>query len=202
MGIIGKSDLDGDELSQILAEHSGVLHIYLEKHIPRTLASQIAADDVLQEVWIAAFRSIEVREWMRRRDLATWLRTTAQRKLLDAIKAAARIKRGGPAHQTWFGSGDHPIDRRAESRTPSKEMALREISHAVRLAILNLPTAQRAAMLHHVDGLSLDRIAQRMSKTKAAVRGLLFRGMQFLRHHFSDHGTFLLSLSPYFFRRN
>ena len=59
-------------------------------------------------------------------------------------------------------------------------MAEEELRLAIALACL--PDAQREAIeMHHLKGLSLEQISQRMNKTKGAVAALIFRGTSKLR---------------------
>jgi RNA polymerase sigma-70 factor (ECF subfamily) len=49
-------------------------------------------------------------------------------------------------------------------------------------ALKELPDAQReAVMLHHLQGLTLDRVAGHLGRSSAAVAGLIKRGLKHLR---------------------
>jgi RNA polymerase sigma-70 factor, ECF subfamily len=54
-------------------------------------------------------------------------------------------------------------------------------------ALATLPETQRKAVeLHHLQGCSLDEIARNLGVTKAAVAGLLHRGLKNLRQRLDE----------------
>jgi RNA polymerase sigma factor (sigma-70 family) len=70
----------------------------------------------------------------------------------------------------------------AKQRTPSREVSVKEATHAVRIALSSLPEKRRQAIwMRHIEGKSLAEIAQAMRKTNPAVNSLLFNGLRQLR---------------------
>ena len=53
-----------------------------------------------------------------------------------------------------------------------------------------LPAEQRKAVeLHHLKGWSLGEVAEHMGRSRAAVMGLVFRGIKKLREHLDEKGS-------------
>ena len=184
----GNGGLSASELQLMLMERAERLHEYIEWKIPESLQGQMSADDVIQEVWIAAFRGLPDFRADNSGAFDRWLTRIADRKLLDAIRMSRRVKRGGR----------HCIERGAQrkrtsclelfariscgQRTPSSEEAAREAVHAVRIALGALPDKYRQAItLCHLDGQTRADIARTMRTSPSAVHGLLYRAMVKLR---------------------
>ncbi len=182
---------------ELMARAEG-LRRYVQAKIPAKYHSTIAAEDVLQEVWIAAHRSFSRYVSNRPDGFDRWLWGIADHKLIDALKTAGRLKRGGHVHVEHAGFGRRQsltdlFGRVAGSgRTPSREVAAREVAHAVQIALGRLPEDWRTAIrLRYLEGKSLAEIAHAMQKTEAAVNGILFRALRELRTRLGDLAKFL-----------
>jgi RNA polymerase sigma factor (sigma-70 family) len=67
----------------------------------------------------------------------------------------------------------------AHGRSPSRSFARHEAIQAVQIGLASLPDEQREAIrLRFISGKSLEDVAAMMGCTKAAVRGLIYRGKQ------------------------
>ena len=57
-------------------------------------------------------------------------------------------------------------------------------------ALAELPAEQRKAVeLHHLKGWSLGEVAEHMGRSRAAVMGLVFRGIKKLREQLEEKGS-------------
>ncbi len=123
-----------------------------------------AADDCFQETFIAALRA-----YPRLKDasnLRAWLFTIAHRKAIDAHRA--RSRRAVPVEEL----PEQPV----HERTPLDGEP--ELWHAVR----ELPTKQRAAVLHrYVNDLAYVDIGQVMGCSEDAARRSVHEGLKKLR---------------------
>ena len=78
-----------------------------------------------------------------------------------------------------------PVERPVVAQ-PSGRSATRSCSALAR-GLATLPEGQRRAVeMHHLQGRSLVEIAEALGTTKAAVAGLLHRGLKALRVRLSD----------------
>ncbi len=165
---------------------------------PIELQHVISAEDVLQEVWIAAFRGLPGFRPQGEDAVDRWLTRIAQRAMINAVKAWGRVKRGGRRRQV------HRDPDRASSladlfarvaspgRTPSSEAAVTEAVDAVQVALASLPPARREAIwMRYIEGQLPEAIAKTMNKTPGAVNGLLFHGLRQLQERLGDAGKFL-----------
>jgi RNA polymerase sigma factor (sigma-70 family) len=189
--------LDGAVLQAHLTASAPMLKRYLQARIPRELSSVIAVDDVLQEIWVAAFRGSDGFRPNGPNALDRWLTTIANRKLLDQLKAARRLKRGGDVRIL------HGLQRRrssvlgllervcADGRTPSSDASLREASRSIENALREMPDSRRSALtMRYIEGRPPQEIAEVMNKTESAVNSLLYHGLRDLRSRLGRAGRF------------
>lgn len=192
-------DPQAADLSAALVARVGALRSYVEEKIPQRLRATISPDDVLQDVWLSANRAISGFRPDGPNALDRWLMTIVNNRLLDALRAARAVKRGGDSRQV------READRRMLSfcslfsrlrspgKSPSRELRTEEAAHLVRTSLATLSDEVRSAIeLRFVDGLPLRDVATRMGKSESAVHSLIFRGLRRLRtivgkaeHHLS-----------------
>ena len=176
----------------LLPRIEGLRH-FVERKIPRRFRPTICADDVLQDVWVAAYRTFPDFRPEGSNAVERWLTTIAARKLIDAFRAARCLKRAGSDRLQRDGdarltSCSHLFaNLRSPQRTPSREVHAAEAGHVILilLNVLNEPRRQ-AIKLHYIDGRSRAEIAREMGKTEAAVNSLLFHGLRQLRDLLGD----------------
>ncbi|MHC4090114.1 MAG: RNA polymerase sigma factor [Planctomycetota bacterium] len=190
------------ELDRHLLHNADRLRRYLTPKIPPGLRGQVSADDVLQDVWLAAFKGVADFQAQGQDCFDRWLTRLAQRKLTDACRRARSSKRGGKAATLRNADGRLSSfgalwDRvTSPERTPSRAVSAKEAAQAVLAALGTLPQPHRRAMrLCYIEGRSIAETARAMAKTPAAVNSLLFRGRRHLRKrlgragkYFSDSG--------------
>lgn len=183
------SGLSEQELEALLLEHTPMLHRYVKSRIPKKLTASIAAEDVLQEVWIAAFKGRHGFRDLGDHSFERWIITIAGHKLVDFLKAAFALKRFGGR----VDAGQEPANRSSTTlipmntlpdahRSPSGEISVKESVEAIRRALTGLADDRaRAIRLRHIEGLSISQIAAAMGKTINAVSSLLFHGRRDLK---------------------
>lgn len=135
----------------------------LARFVNRQLAGDTrAADDVLQEAYLAAYRAILA--GARPEHLRPWLYTIARNQ-------ACNVRRSRKPTT--------PVDESALAAVASCPVRAAEQGERIEWligAISDLPARQRAALVEHVfEGRSYDEIAQRQQTTIAAVKTLMHR---------------------------
>lgn len=180
-----------------LMSRADSLRRYVEAKIPSRLRRTVSSDDILQDIWITAVRSVADVRPHGPDDLDRWLTRVAQRRIADAIRRAGAAKRGGrdaimyDRRQTssFVDLFSHVSGREG---TPSREVSTKEAVHAVQIALAALPEDYRIAIeLRYLEGNSQEEIAKLMHKTRPSVNSLLFRGMRKLRELLEPVGRFL-----------
>ena len=86
---------DSAALGGLLFEAYDPLRASIAAKIPRQLAAEVDVDDILQNVFVEAFKHIRAFVPQTETSFEHWLTKIAQNKLLDAIKHRQAAKRGG-----------------------------------------------------------------------------------------------------------
>jgi RNA polymerase sigma-70 factor (ECF subfamily) len=154
----------------------------------RLLLDREAAEDVVQETFLSAFRQIE--RFEPRPSLAAWLNTIALR---TASKAASRqrarpktsldapVARAGSAGDTWDGD---PLALADPDPTADPQAAVEaaDLRREVGVAIAALPFKYRSAVvLRHVMGLDYAEAARALDIPLNTFKSHLLRGTKQLR---------------------
>lgn len=183
--------IDGNHaaMQQLLLAQSAEVARFIESRLPRKIRSTVDTDDILQQTFIDAIRSVKRFKPQQDGTFLGWLKLIAERRLQDSVKAAQRAKRGGDFNRVQRPkiTQSHSIDDivnllSAGSHSPSKSVARHEAVHAVQVAIQRLPDDYRRAVeLRLLEGRSLDETAAAMNRTPRAVQGLVDRAKRKMR---------------------
>lgn len=134
------------------------------------------AEDMSQEVFIEAFRSIH--KFRGEANLKTWLYRISVNKSLEAIRKSNRQKRKG---DTMSISNEMEVGSERFYH-PGVVLEQKERSAILFDAIRQLPENQQAAFtLHKVEGLSYEEIAKILDKSVASVESLMHRAKHNLK---------------------
>jgi RNA polymerase sigma factor (sigma-70 family) len=172
--------LDSLEFMQAVAAQTESLRTYIERRIPPAHQALLGADDVLQEVLLRAFVRSRDEGLPEIQSLDAWLRSIADRRLVDVLRLVHAGKRGGNRSPEQ----NHSILEGvvAPGRTPSGDVAAGENESIVLAAIASLPEAERR-VIHgrYLEGQPYIQIASDMGKSLPAIQGHLVRGLRRLR---------------------
>jgi RNA polymerase sigma factor (sigma-70 family) len=164
--------LQSDEklVALIRRGHHGAFEALVQRYQPRLLAfcrhmlsSREDAEDVLQEVFAAAFNAICADE--RPINARPWLYRIARNRCLN------HLRRPQPAGQDSM----DVFERDGGTSTADTVHKREEFRHIV-CDVQELPETQRTALLlREIDALSYDQIAEAMDTTVPSVKSLLVR---------------------------
>jgi RNA polymerase sigma-70 factor (ECF subfamily) len=168
---------------------------YIEQHVPKPLASVVQPQDVLQDVYVEAFRRIGHFTSEDETSVFRWLVTIARNHMSMLVRRHRAQKRGGK-HEHHPQGGESLVLRLAEvadqRRTPSRSAAAHEFALAVEGALERLPASQaRAIRLRYFDGLTPAEVARTMGTTPGAVYMLFQRGLQLLRQELRSASLYI-----------
>lgn len=183
--------LDPVLLRRLLLRYGDELEAFIAARIPKPLRGVLPTEDVLQEVWTAAFRHLNEFRPAFEGGLLRWLQIIASRKLCDAIRSETSKKRGGlginivqgRSFRTTMMAKLGGIFKRTE--TPSRQMSVEETERAVQVAIASLPEQHAEAVRMTIEGRSRREIARALNKPTSAVNWLVYSGMSTLRRKLS-----------------
>lgn len=177
---------DTAALERLLLSHYDRLAGEVSRKLPDELRGLIAADDVLQEAFVVAFREICGFVSQRPNSFYAWLATIAQHRLFDLVKAQRAAKRGGGRIALGEGAKS-PEDSlvgllevlNIHEHTPSRSVARHEAVTAVQVGLAGLKEDYREALrLRYLEGLPVADVAARLGRTEHAVHMLCHRGLQ------------------------
>jgi RNA polymerase sigma-70 factor (ECF subfamily) len=170
-----------------------VLHLLARLHLDGRLRGKIDPSDVVQETLLRAHRCQEQCQGRSDAERAGWLRrimanllAEQARRFLDVDKRDARREwsLGNALTRSSVRLEDLLV---ADQSSPSERVDRAERLGRLARAVERLPEEQRSAVEQkYLLGLSLPEIAARMDKTRAAVAGLLRRGLEGLRQMLRD----------------
>lgn len=192
---------DGDEqaFEVLVGRHaSGMLRV------ARTyVASEAAAEDVVQDTWVAVMRGLD--QFEGRCSLKTWLyRILINRAKSSGIGARQTVQMGALAELADEGSTVAPERFRSETdprwlgewstpprswqRDPQTQVIGAELLQHLLAAIDVLPALQRrVVMLRDVEGMSADETVRLLGLSAGNQRTLLHRGRANLRRSLEDY---------------
>ena len=167
---------DREAFDRLLARFQGRLRSTVESWSRFQLGAKIEVDDLLQESFVRAFRSLERFEWQGDDSFFRWLCGIVKRALAQAIQEQ-RTGHGTGNHSSVACSGptQAKISRRVE-RFERLEEALQSLT----------PEYREVLLLSRVEGLKTKEIAARMNRSPNAVKHLIARALRALRSRFGD----------------
>ncbi len=160
----------------LVALHTQQLLTRIQKRIGPELREKLEPEDVLQETFLRAFRSLKDFHWEGERSFQRWLDGISMNFILHSARAHGRKKK-------------YRISREPEATDPSPSRQERRNERFDRLkkSVNDLsPDYRTVIQLSRIEGLKIDEIAERMHRSPSAVRNLLFRAMRQLKESFGD----------------
>jgi RNA polymerase sigma-70 factor (ECF subfamily) len=151
------------------------------------LKGKLDASDVVQQTLLQAHANLEQFRGQSEAEMAAWLRQILANVLAGSVRTFATEARDVVREQSLEAGLEESAARlevwlAADQSSPSQRVIRFEQLARLAAALAELPPDQREAIeLHHLQGCSVAEAARRMERTKPAVIGLLFRGLQKLR---------------------
>jgi len=156
------------------------------------LQAKVDASDIVQQTLLEAHRDRDQFRGQTEAERLTWLRAI----LANVLAAAARRFSAGVRELDRERSLEAEVDLSssrlecllaADQTSPSAGTVRGEDVLQLARAMACLPPDQRRVVeLHHLKGLTLDEVADLIGRTRPAVAGLLFRGLNKLRKLLPD----------------
>lgn len=195
---------DADALHRLLVHYYDILRRKIDAQIDGRLQRYFEADDVLQDAYAAAFRSIGACQFDGPGGFYAWLEAIAFEKLRTAERDLRRKKRdiARERHPDSFAaagtsSTSYPdLFARLTSgqSTPSRQLAKREVGAAIVSSLARLSEQQRAVIrMRFLEDRPVAEIASVLGKSDDAIYMLCYRGLKSMQEHLGSISRHLYS---------
>ncbi|MCH7701659.1 MAG: sigma-70 family RNA polymerase sigma factor [Planctomycetes bacterium] len=189
--------IDGQTLRTLLREHEPKLYRRIRRKLAIHTQSVIAPEDILQEIWTAAFLRLTSGNWDSIAGFERWLTYVTSSKVNAWMRRFKTAKWPGSARLSSAGDAHKVVDRLpgarmpAPEQTPSREAAAHEAADAINKGIDGLPPQRRNVVrMRYLEGQSLAEIAKACKISVSTVRVHLYRGIRQLRKELGHAGKF------------
>ncbi len=163
------------------------LRVLAQMQIDPRLQGKIDLSGVVQQTLLEAHQGWEQVQAQGLAQKTAWLRRILANNLSDEIRKFGTAKRDRKREQSLEDALNQSSARlecllASDQSSPSEGVQRQEQAIRLAAAMADLPEAQREALvLQHWHGWTLAQIADHMGRSRAAVAGLLKRGLQKLR---------------------
>lgn len=163
------------------------LHLLARLQWNPRLRAKMDASDIVQQTLLQAHQGLKQFRGQSQAELIAWLRQILARNLANAARDLGRAKRNVARERSLEAALTESSGRldawlAAEQSSPSQQADRNEQSLRLSEALLNLPEAQREALvLHYFQGWTVAAISGQLERSTTAVVGLLHRGLKQLR---------------------
>jgi RNA polymerase sigma-70 factor (ECF subfamily) len=177
-----------------LEEYRDYLRLLARTQLGPRLQAKLDASDVAQQAILQAHQARRQFRGTTEAEKLAWLRAILANVLAAVTRQfAARIRDVGRERSL---EGDLELSASrleclfaADQTSPSQRAVRCEELLRLAAALTRLPEDQRQVVeMHHLKGLPVADVAEQMGRTRAAVVGLLFRGLKKLRQLLREGG--------------
>ena len=181
-------DTDAAQVALVLGGDPDAFRVLVERHSRRLfrLAYRMSgnehdAEEIVQDAFLRAYRRLD--RFESRSNFGTWLYRICANCALDRMrKQKSEDSRREPVAETEDGPAD-PLETAPSTDPGPDRLAISgELGAGVRKAMESLSATERAAfVLRHVDGSSIEEIAETLVLSIGATKNTVFRAVQKLR---------------------
>ena len=141
------------------------------------------AEDVTQEVFVKVYEGLN--DFRREAKISTWIYRITITTALDFEKQKNRQKRGGLLKRVF---GGKEADAKPDFYHPGVALDKKEDAAVLFLAMKKLPEKQKTAfLLHKIEGLTNNEIAEILSISLQAAESLQVRAKSNLRNYLKEY---------------
>lgn len=181
---------DRQALQRLLLAHYDRVRLTVQSVLPPKLKPEIAEDDLIQEAFAEAVRSLPTLSSDDPRAFRKWLNKIAKRRAINQVRTRLARKRGGAhPHEPLYpgesggdlASGLVPLLGRSH-RSPRSALAHAEQLEHLQLLLGSLESKQREVLyLRFSDQMPYEQIAVRLNTSKEAAQMVCFRALRILK---------------------
>ena len=191
---------DREAFDKLAERYRSRLQSFAKLRIKRDLLERVEIDDVLQEIYLRAFQSLEQFEWRTDGCFYRWLAGIGRHVIQNLTRYHIQTEKRNPGREVpWRQDcpGGDVLDLgnllQAKGTSPSNAMRRNERFEHLAKSLGQLSEDHREVLiLARVEGLSTNEIAQRMGRSPAAVSMLVLRALRELKAIFGSTDSFHL----------
>ena len=179
-------------LAQVINDYRAYLTLLARAQKHRYLQAKFDDSDLVQETCLQAHQSFQQFNGTSEAEFMQWLRKIMAHTAAKMIRHYSQQKRNvNVEHQLEQGLNQSSLNLgdllASPGSSPSQRAMRRERAKVFADALSVLKTEYReVVILHYIEGLSMDEVAQRMGRSANAVQKLWARAIVQLRHALTD----------------
>ena len=175
---------EAEPATRPVEDYRDYLHLLARLQLDPRLQGKVDPSDVVQQTLVKAHQHRDQFRGASAAELAGWLRRILANTLVDAARKFGRevdlvhsleqaVNDSSARMEAWLA---------AEQSSPSEIAQRQEMLLRLAGALARLPEDQRRVVeLHHLMGLTIADVAGQVGRSRPAVVGLLYRGLNRLR---------------------
>jgi len=181
------NDGDADALQHLLIRCHAKLAPVTQRLLGPTLRRRHDPEDVIQDAFVAAFRTAGRYRFETLGVLEAWLRRVVENRVADLHRAVRTRKRDARREESLppAATSSYPdlaARLAATDSTPSRRAVRKETMAILLTSLARLPDDQRVAVrLRFLEGRSVSEVAAELGKSEDNVYSLTYRGLRSLR---------------------
>jgi RNA polymerase sigma-70 factor, ECF subfamily len=178
-----------------LEEYRDYLRLLARTQLGSRLQAKLDASDIAQQAILQAHQAQAQLRGTTEAEKLAWLRAILANVLAAAMRRFETKARDITRERSLEGDLELSSSRleclfAADQSSPSQRAVRGEELLRLATALIQLPQEQRQVVeLHYLKGLPLAEVAEQIGRTRAAVVGLLFRGLKKLRRLLHEGGA-------------
>ncbi|MBX3396197.1 MAG: sigma-70 family RNA polymerase sigma factor [Phycisphaerae bacterium] len=188
----------GDESAaqRLLVLYHPRLRARLQRQMDHVMRSKIEAEDILQQVYLEAFRALNQFTYQGPDSFLRWLNAILDRKLIDehrALRAERRDVRREVKQTAASGNQTTYVDLMARimssGTTPSRVVRKTEAVNAIEDCLANLPEHYREVIqMRFIEGLPVAAVAKQLDRSIGSIHMICHRALKQLREEAEKKG--------------
>ena len=179
--------IDAAAVAQVLEGKPEEFRVLVDRHSRalfrlafRMTGNQQDAEEVVQETFLRAFRSLK--NFEARSSAATWLHRIAANQALDLLKRRKRQEKGHYPVAEESAPEEQAVQLRTDRPDPERTFLSGEVKRQVAAVLQQLTPVERTAfVMRHMEGHSIEEIGKALKVRNVAARNSVFRAVQKLR---------------------
>lgn len=172
-----------------LETYAPYLRLLARMNLGNGLGGKLDASDIAQQALLVAHRERDQFKGRTEAEWLGWLRAILASTVSGNLRHFSTQGRDLARERSLEGALDQSNARldamaglAADQSSPSERASKKEEAVLLATALAELSADEQVAIeLHHLQGMAVAEVAQRMGRSRAAVAGLLFRGLKRLR---------------------